>query len=80
MTPDSPPLYTVAPLLLTAYVGLGLESDHTMTPSVWFGIAAARILRKVSPCRLTFMRVHTCMQWSSVHVGSAFVLQAVSIP
>ena len=37
-------LIVVSPLLMVAYVGLSLE---TSVPHIWFGITAARILRKV---------------------------------
>ena len=40
-------LYLVSPLLMLAYVGLGLETENTVIPHIWFGITAARILRKV---------------------------------
>lgn len=39
--------YLVSPLLMLAYVGLGLETGNTVIPHIWFGITAARILRKV---------------------------------
>ena len=39
--------YLVSPLLMLAYVGLGLETENTVIPHIWFGITAARILRKV---------------------------------
>ena len=32
---------------MVAYAGLGLETEETAIPHIWFGIAAARILRKV---------------------------------
>lgn len=32
---------------MLAYVGLGLETENTVIPHIWFGITAARILRKV---------------------------------
>ena len=41
-------MHTVSPVLMVAYAGLGLETEETVIPHVWFGIAAARILRKVS--------------------------------
>ena len=32
---------------MLAYVGLGLETENTVIPHIWFGITAARMLRKV---------------------------------
>lgn len=40
-------LHAVSPVLMVAYAGLGLETENTAIPHIWFGIAAARVLRKV---------------------------------
>lgn len=40
--------FPVSPLLLLAYVGIALDTTTTSIPHIWYGIAAARILRKVN--------------------------------
>ena len=72
---------------MLAYVGLGLETENTVIPHIWFGIAAARILRKVRNNRsrpklsvlfvgpkANIYKVHNILIGSFLVVHNGFVL------